>query len=215
MTRARLCDLLWPDDDPAKTGHRLSVLLATVRGVLDPAKAWPPDRYITADQYGMRLDLGNVVLDADLLLRDAAHAAALVESGDSERAREVLAHVDELYRGEAFEDESEEWADGLREEVRAAWVRSVRRLAILQSREGRGLEALGIFVRLLAIDPYDEQVHRRLVVSLVRAGRHGEARRAFDRWCQAMQEIDAPLPDPRAVEPDLADARAAAVLTPR
>ena len=84
-----------------------------------------------------------------------------------------------------------------------------------QSREGRGAEALGIFVRLLAIDPYDEQVHRRLVASLVRAGRHGEARRAFDRWCQAMQEIDAPLPDPRAVEPDLGDARAAAVLTPR
>src|SRR5690606_37606148 len=40
VTRARLCDLLWPDDDPARTGHRLSVLLATVRGVLDPAKAW-------------------------------------------------------------------------------------------------------------------------------------------------------------------------------
>ena len=75
----------------------------------------------------------------------------------------------------------------------------------LQSRDGRGAEALGIFVRLLAVDPYDEQMHRRLVTGLVRAGRHGEARRAFDRWCQAMQEIDAPLPDPRAVEPDLGD----------
>ena len=127
----------------------------------------------------------------------------------------MLAHVDDLYRGDAFEDESEEWADGLREEVRAAWVRSVRRLAILQSRAGRGAEALGIFARLLVIDPYDEQVHRRLVVSLVRSGRHGEARRAFDRWCQAMREIDAPVPDPSTVLPDLAEARAAAVLTPR
>ncbi len=205
VTRARLCDLLWPDEDPARTGHRLSVLLATVRGVLDPTKSWPPDRYITADQSGLRLDLGAVVLDADMLLRDAAHAAALIESGDPERAREVLAHVDELYRGEAFEDESEEWADGLREEARAAWARSVRRLASLQSRDGRGAEALGIVVRLLAVDPYDEQMHRRLVTGLVRSGRHGEARRAFDRWCQAMQEIDAPLPDPRAVEPDRGD----------
>jgi DNA-binding SARP family transcriptional activator/tetratricopeptide (TPR) repeat protein len=201
VTRARLCDLLWPDDDPARTGHRLSVLLATVRGVLDPAKAWPPDRYIAADQCGVRLDLSAVVLDADLLLRDASHAAALIESDDVERAREVLAHVDELFRGDAFEDESEEWADGLREEVRAAWVRSVRRLATLQSREGRGAEALGILARLLTIDPYDERVHRRLVMSLVRAGRHGEARRAFDRWCQAMEEIDAPPPDPRVVCP--------------
>ena len=95
---------------------------------------------------------------------------------------EVLTHVDALYRGDAFEDEVAEWSDGLREDVRAAWGRSVRRLANLQLREGRGPEALGLFTRLLGIDPYDEQVHRRLVTGLVRAGRHGEARRAFERW---------------------------------
>jgi DNA-binding SARP family transcriptional activator len=201
VTRERLCDLLWPDDDPARTGHRLSVLLATVRGVLDPSKAWPPDRYIVADQFGLRLDLGSVVIDAELLLPDAAHAATLVERGETERAREVLTHVDALYRGDALEDETEEWADSLREQVRAAWARSVRHLATLQARGGRGAEALGIFARLLVIDPYDEQVHRRLVTSLVRAGRHGEARRAFRRWCQAMREIDAPPPDPRALHP--------------
>ena len=200
VTRARLCDLLWPDDDPNRTGHRLSVLLATVRGVLDPAKAWSPDRFIAADQFGLRLDLTAVILDVDVLLRDAAHASALLESGDEHRAGEVLAHVDALYHGEAFEDETDEWADALREEARAAWVRSVRRLATLQSRGGRGGDALGIFVRLLSIDPYDEQVHQRLVTSLVRAGRHGEARRAFERWHRAMAEIDAPLPDPRVVD---------------
>ncbi|HYN68474.1 MAG TPA: BTAD domain-containing putative transcriptional regulator [Ornithinibacter sp.] len=215
VTRARLCDLLWPDDDPARTGHRLSVLLATVRGVLDPAKAWPPDRFVAADQFGVRLDLSTVVLDADLLLRDADHATALLDTSDDDRAREVLAHVDVLYRGEAFEDESDEWADPLREEVRAAWVRSVRRLATLRSREGRGAEALGIFVRLLSVDPYDEQVHRRLVTTLVRAGRHGEARRAFQRWHHAMAEIDAPLPDERLVSASLTQPGRPAVLTPR
>lgn len=219
VTRARLCDLLWPDDDPARTGHRLSVLLATVRGVLDPTRAWPPDRFIVADQLGVRLDLSTVALDADLLLRDAAHATVLLDAGDAERAREVLSHVDALYRGEAFEDECDEWADALREETRAAWVRSVRRLATLRARQGRGAEALGIFVRLLSIDPYDEQVHRRLVTSLVRAGRHGEARRAFDRWSRAMAEIDAPEPDPRVIAPALDAApdavRSGVVLTSR
>ena len=111
---------------------------------------------------------------------DAAHAAELLDRRDTEAAREVLVHVDALYRGEAFEDEVAEWSDGLREDVRAAWGRSVRRLANLQLREGRGPEALGLFTRLLGIDPYDEQVHRRLVTGLVRAGRHGEARRAFE-----------------------------------
>jgi DNA-binding SARP family transcriptional activator len=116
------------------------------------------------------------------------------------QAREVLEHVERLARGQAFAEETDEWADGLREEVRAAWGRSMRRLANLQLRAGRGPEALGIFARLLAVDPYDEQIHRRLVTSLVSAGRHGEARRAFDRWCRAMQDIDAPQPDPHDVD---------------
>ena len=215
VTRARLCDLLWPDDDPVRTGHRLSVLLLAVRSVLDPTKAWTADSFITADQYGIRLNLQTVAIDADLLLRDAGEAATLLERGDTERAREVLGHVDTLYRGEAFEDETEEWADGLREEVRAAWIRSVRRLAALRSREGRGAESLGILVRLLAIDPYDEQVHRRLVTSLIQSGRHGEARRSFDRWHQAMSEIGAPLPDPRLLARELVEPGSRAVLTPR
>ncbi len=215
VTRDRLCDLLWPDDDPARTGHRLSVLLATVRGVLDPAKAWPADHYVAADQTGVRLDLRAVVIDAETVLRDAAHASELLEHGDTERAREVLAHVDTLYRGEAFEDESEEWAEGLREEVRAAWGRSMRRLANLQLREGRGPEALGLFARLLSVDPYDDQVHRRLVRSLVGAGRHGEARRAYERWCQAMSDIDAPEPESSVLHSASGGSGRPPVLTPR
>jgi hypothetical protein len=34
-----------------------------------------------------------------------------------------------------------------------------------------------------------------LVAVLVRAGRHGEARRAFDRWHRAMAEVGAAEPD--------------------
>ena len=36
VPRGELSELLWPDDDPERTGHRLSVLLSIVRGVLDP-----------------------------------------------------------------------------------------------------------------------------------------------------------------------------------
>lgn len=241
VTRARLCELLWPDDDPARTGHRLSVLLATVRGVLDADRVWPPDHYIVADQHGIRLDLDHVALDADALLTDAAHAAALLDpprgraspvppevppaaspggslvgpvDPDEGRAREILRHVDARYRGDAFADDDEhEWSRALREEVRDAWVRSVRRLATLHARRGQGSDAVGLLVRLLTVDPYDEQVHRRLVAALVRAGRHGEARRAFDRWVAAMHEIDAPVPDAAVLAVD--PTRGRAVVTSR
>jgi DNA-binding SARP family transcriptional activator/tetratricopeptide (TPR) repeat protein len=208
VPRSEVCELLWPDDDPAKTGHRLSVLLKTVRGVLDPEKAWPPDWYVASDLTGLWLDLGHATVDADQLIRDAAHAAHLLESGEVERAREILTDVDGRYRGDAFEDDPyQEWADTLREEARAAWLGSVRRLVTLHRRAKRAADAHGLLVRLLTADPYDEHAHRLLVQSLVRTGRHGEARRAFDRWTQAMRAIDAPLPDPAVLQAPALTAR--------
>ena len=204
-TRAQLCELLWPDDDPAKTGHRLSVLLATARGVLDPDKAWPAEHFVASDPTGVWLDLRCVTLDAERLLADAAHAAALLTDGQTDLAREILSDIDRRYCGHAFEDEPyEDWAEPLREETRGAWLRSVRHLAILSLREGRPTDACALLARLLAADPYDERMHRELVKALVSTGRHGEARRAFEQWARAMTVVDAPRPDPRVL-----------VLTPR
>jgi DNA-binding SARP family transcriptional activator len=198
---------LWPGDDPIKTSHRLSVLLTTVRTVLDPAKAWPADHYINSNTNGVWLDLRRVSFDADELLDDAEHGAALLAGGQTDAAKEVLESVDARYRGEAFEDEpyeewiQEDWAQGLREETRGAWLRSLRHLATVATKEGRSNDASAILTRLLGVDPYDDRVHRGLVRNLVRAGRHGEARRAFDRWAEAMVSVDAPPPDPSELNP--------------
>ncbi len=207
VSRSELCEVLWPDDDPVKTSHRLSVLLTTVRGVLDPGKAWPPDRYVASDSRGLWLDLRRVGIDAVELLADAEHGADLLAGEELETASEVLAGVDARFKGEPFEDDpfegwvAEDWAVALREETRAAWLRSLRHLATVATKQGRSNDASAILVRLLAVDPYDERVHRGLVRTLVRAGRHGEARRAFDRWTEAMTTVDAPPPDPAELVP--------------
>jgi DNA-binding SARP family transcriptional activator len=173
------------------------VLLATVRGALDPGRAWPAEHYVGSDATGVWLDLRRVALDAESLLADASHAAALLADGKTDLAREILSDIDHRYCGHAFEDEPyEEWSEALREETRGAWLRSLRHLAILSLREGRMTDACALLGRLLAADPYDERMHRELVKALVRTGRHGEARRAFDQWARAMTVVDAPHPDP-------------------
>lgn len=197
VLRAELCELLWPDSDPARTAHRLSVLLSVVRTVLDPQHLWPVDHYLRADPIGLSLDREHIAVDAEGLLRDAAHATRLIREGHESQARQVLTDVDQLYRGTAFEEEpSEDWASGLREEVRAIWLRSLRQLADLSRAAGDLRQAATLLVRLLSEDPYDEDAHHLLVRVMVRSRRHGEARRAFDRWEAAMRDIGAPLPDP-------------------
>jgi DNA-binding SARP family transcriptional activator/tetratricopeptide (TPR) repeat protein len=212
VSRALLCELLWPGDDPMKTSHRLSVLLTTVRTVLDPTRSWPADRYVSSNANGVWLELRRLSLDADELLDDAEHGSALLAAGQTEAAKTALAAVDARFHGEAFEDDDsgdwvhegrvqEDWTQGLREETRAAWLRSLRHLATVATREGRSNDATAILTRLLGVDPYDERVHRGLVRNLVRAGRHGEARRAFVRWTEAMASVDAPAPDPAELDP--------------
>jgi DNA-binding SARP family transcriptional activator len=202
VARSVVCRLLWPDDDGERTGHRLSVLLTTLRGVLDPAKECPADHYVASDAAGLWLDLRHVAVDADDVVADTSHAFALLGAGEVEVATEILADVDRRYRGDAFEDEpDEEWADALREEARSAWLRAVRRLLAVRRPDGRTADTHRLLVRLLAADPYDEQAHHALVTSLVRGGRHGEARRAFGRWSAAMRSIDAPQPDPSVLAP--------------
>lgn len=212
VSRALLCELLWPGDDPIKTSHRLSVLLTTVRTVLDPTKSWPADHYVNSNANGVWLDLRRISFDADELLDDAEHGAALLAAGQTDAAKTVLTAVDARYHGEAFEDEQagdwahegwaqEDWSQALREETRAAWLRSLRHLATVATKEGRSNDASATLTRLLGVDPYDERVHRGLVRNLVRAGRHGEARRAFARWAEAMASVDAPAPDPAELHP--------------
>ncbi|MEV4641198.1 BTAD domain-containing putative transcriptional regulator [Actinoplanes sp. NPDC049548] len=197
VTRGELSELLWPDDDPQRTAHRLSVLLLAVRTVLDPARRAPADHYLRADAAGLSLALEQVSVDAEDLLSDVAYAAAQSAAGHVEAARAALVHADAAYRGEAFEDEPyEDWADGLREQVRAAWLTAVRELARICRRAGDPDQAVMHLVRLLSADPYDEAAHRTLVEALTEAGRHGEARRAFERWTRAMRAIDAPAPAP-------------------
>ena len=144
---------------------------------------------------GLSLDYARVTVDAEDLLRDSAHGVALSRAGDTDRARELLAEVDDAYAGDAFDDEPyEDWADGLREQARAGWLRAVRELAELSRSAGECDQAATCLVRLLAADAYDESAHRALVDVLVGAGRHGEARRAYDRWAAAMRSLDAPVP---------------------
>ena len=48
VVRDEVTEMLWPDETD-RSARRLSVLLSTIRSVLDPAKRWPPDHFVAAD----------------------------------------------------------------------------------------------------------------------------------------------------------------------
>ena len=197
VTRARLCDLLWPDDDPA-TDRAPTLGPARHRARrARPGEGVAAGPLHHADQYGLRLDLG----DRGTRRRNAA----------ARRRPRVRAHRERRHRA---------GPRGAGPRGRALSRRGVRGrgrgVGRRPARGGpRGLGPVGAAPRdpcsperaaatrpsasSRACSPSTRTTSRCTVAwspAWCAPGRHGEARRAFDRWCQAMQEIDAPPPDP-------------------
>ena len=192
LPRAELCELLWPDD-ASPTGHRLSVLLSIVRGVLDPDRSADQDAFLVADRASVGLDITRLRVDVEEFLADAEHGRQLQVRGAAEDALRLLAEAERAYQADVFADEPyADWAVPLREQARATYLAVLRSMARLSDPDHASMYLL----RLLTIDPYDEAAHRALVSTYIAAGHHGEARRAQALYRRAMRDIGVSVPRP-------------------
>lgn len=183
VPRLEICEVLWPDDDPQRTTHRLSVLLSIVRGIVG-ADA------LVADQSCVALDYSRVQVDVERFLTDVADGLALHERGAGAEARAVLAEAVRCYTDEPFADAPyDDVAAALRDEAKGALLSALHLLAKSCRQAGEFERAAGHLRRLLAEDRYDEEAHRCLLAVLNRSGRHGQARVAAARYRAAMAEI--------------------------
>lgn len=189
--REALTELLWPGEPGA--GARLSVVLSTLRALLDPGREHGAD-VLLADRSTVALDLERVEVDAVELERRAG--AALRFTGD---ARERIARLEAVvaaYTGPFAEDDPyADWARPVRDRL-AALVDDVRRaLAQALLDDGRPAAAVPWYLALVAVDPYDEPAHRGLLRALHADRRHGQVRRHYADYRAAMLELgETPVP---------------------
>jgi DNA-binding SARP family transcriptional activator len=210
--RGRMCprevlmDILWPDDDPAKLGNRLSVALTTVRTILDPDKRFSVEHFIVTDKTAVGLDLTNLSIDVEEFLTTAERGFALRRAGRSEDGLALLAEAEEAYGGDFLEEDPyEDWSVALREEARASYISVVRTLAHAAAGSGDHDAAARFYLRLLERDQFDEDAHLGLVSTLNNAGRYGEARRNYRSYVTRMDELGVEAaPFPGAAAPALA-----------
>jgi len=169
VPRDVLFELLWPDDpDPSKLGARLSVQLSVVRRVLDGG--------VIADRDSVSFDLDSISLDLEQF-------RAAITAG---RLAEAVA----IYRGPFLpEDLYEPWADAPRNRARAAYVTALGSLTDEASGRDDHVAVIDLAQRLLEADPFNSDGHRRLISALDRAGQHGAARQARDRYSDHMREL--------------------------
>ena len=191
LHREVIQERLWPDDDPGRSGNRLSVALSTIRHVFDPDRAYPSDHYVTGDRESVSLNLANIDVDYETFMDEARSGEALIREGRREEGLALLRSAEARYLGDFLEEYPyTDWAIGPREEARSRYVSTAHALAEADREQGDHDSAARRYLRILQRDPYDEPAHLGVVAAMKAAGRHGTARRLYGTYVSRMTELD-------------------------
>lgn len=165
-SREKLADVLWGGQSPMQARSRLRETLFVLRRTLAPAD--PPCLTVTGETVALRAD----AVDADV-----ASFERFVKAGD-ERS---LARAADLYRGDflaalAFRGTPfEDWLMVERERLRELALETLARLLARQRARGAPEAALQTALRLVALDPLQEPIHRTLMRLYADLGRRASA----------------------------------------
>lgn len=195
-----LAEELWPETGPDVAANRLRVAVHELRKMLgDRGRKEKVPSYIGQQEGAYFFDpatpyWADVEAFEDLMQK----GQDLTAQGDLEEALHAYQQVEALYQGEYLRDDPFfEWSVPTRERLREAHLSMLGEVARIHALRGEPGEAAGFCRKILRIEPWREEVYRRLMEYLVAAGRPNEALRAFEECRRALHaEIEAePSPE--------------------
>lgn len=178
-SREALIGLLWGDRSETQARHSLSQTLSSIRRAFGDAGAAP---IVLADGGSIALESGRVDVDVARFERRAA-----------EGTPEALGEAAALYRGDLLEglrlreEAFEEWLTGERNRLRECALRVLSVLLEQMAAAGRTDDAVRIAVRLLALDPLQESVHRHLMRLYAAQKRPASALRQYELCARTLR----------------------------
>src|SRR5262245_52448148 len=174
--RDKLAALLWGDMRDPQARASLRQALTAIRRTLAGLDA-------------LRVDAETVSLDPAVVAVDAV----LFQQSAKGSATEVLEQAAALYQGDLLaglalnEAPFEEWLLGERERLRELALATFARLLAQQRAAGATEAAVQSALRLLALDPLQEPVHRTLMRLYAQHGRRGAALRQYQVCVAALE----------------------------
>ncbi|MGE5224580.1 MAG: BTAD domain-containing putative transcriptional regulator, partial [Omnitrophica WOR_2 bacterium] len=186
-SRESLCGLLWPDWPQSSALSSLRNCLADLRKNIQDQTAEPPFLLITREQIQFNRS-SDYRLDLD-------EFEALSQGDDRSPAPiDELKKAISLYQGSFLEGFSlpdsnpfEEWLEAEREQAKRQMQSALQRLAGAYEQQDEYEQALVYAHRQLAMEPWLEEAHQRVMRLLARSGQRSAALAQFD-ICRTMLE---------------------------
>jgi two-component SAPR family response regulator len=165
----------WPDFSVGKISSNFHATLWRVRQAIGSKEAivFEDDLYSLHPAIQIWYDVTE--------FRNYLTQAAVPTLSDTERS-ELLRQAVRLYQGPFLQDLYMDWADRQREELRNLYIEALVRLATLETQAKRHKDAKDIYEKIVAIDPYRDEVHLALMKSLVFSGSPSAAIAHFKRY---------------------------------
>jgi DNA-binding SARP family transcriptional activator len=196
VPREQLMEAFWPEASPAAARNNLHGAVHALRRFLREAHG-DVEHVVHED--------GCYALDPDLPVWDDVsefeRLAREARRGGPDAALGLLEAADELYLGPLFEDDPyEEWMQPRRRELEAVHL-EVLDLLREQHRERGALHAWAAAARrIVASEPWREDVQRELMTCLARQGRHALALRQYGECATALRGAFGLAPDAETEE---------------
>ncbi len=170
---------IWPGADYA-VGASVRYYVHALRRKLEPQRGpREPSAFIAASRGTYRLDLDNVEVDADEFEARVSAGLAAVETDPQAAAAEIERGL-AIYRGDFLADlPYAEWAMPERHRLHDLACIGLRRLADIRLELRLVDGAARSLERLATLQPFDEDVHRRLMELDIMQGRRSDAVRRY------------------------------------
>jgi DNA-binding SARP family transcriptional activator len=195
VSRDVLMDTFWPTASPEAARNNLHVALSGVRQALRVAT---PVSVLQRRHDTYRLDADETWVDVQDFERHCAEGRRADRAGDTATAVQCYAAADQLYEGDLLADDPYlSWVSLQRESMRLEVLQAQRRLAELYAANGDHAGAVLVARRALGIDPYDEAIHRQLMLSFSDVGQLHLALAQYQRYAKLLWQAFQVRPSPQ------------------
>jgi DNA-binding SARP family transcriptional activator len=187
VSAEEIAERLWPEAGPGVL-RGVRYYVHALRTRLEPHdRPRAGSSFVLYEDGGYRLSTSRVVVDADEFEREALAGLAAARNGPPDGALKRLGRAMSLYGGDFLADEPyADWARGERDHLRSVAADALSTMARLRVNQGDLEGAARDLAQLADLEPFDVDVHRRLITLALRRGRRSDAVRRYEAFRRRM-----------------------------
>jgi DNA-binding SARP family transcriptional activator len=188
VPREELADALWGGTLPPTWRPALRGVVSKVRDFLDQL-GLPASGTLTSVAGCYRLTLpADTAVDVELAAGEADAARSALEAGDLERALAAAGRARAIAGRPLLPGHEGPWVEDRRAALRQVLIDGLEMQADVHLAAGNGEAAVGPARDLVALEPFRDSAHERLLRAHAAAGDRGEALRVYDRYRRGLAE---------------------------